>query len=53
MSGRAFLLRHGRTEEARATLDQVRAFWSDPLAERHRERIDALLASTRPRTMSI
>ncbi len=48
-----FLLRHARTEEARATLDQVRAFWTDPLAERHRERIDALLASTRPRTMSI
>jgi len=48
-----FLLRHGRAEEARAQLDKVRAFWSDPLAARHRERIDALLRSTRPRTMSI
>jgi len=48
-----FLLRHGRAEEARTHLEKVRAFWSDPLAQRHRERIDVLLASTRPRTMSI
>ena len=48
-----FLLGHGRGEEARAQLDKVRAFWSDPLAARHRDRIDALLQTTRPRTMSI
>ena len=48
-----FLLGHGRGEEARAQLDKVRAFWSDPLAARHRDRIDALLKTTRPRTMSI
>jgi class 3 adenylate cyclase/tetratricopeptide (TPR) repeat protein len=48
-----FLLRHDRAEEARAQLEKVRAFWSDPLAERHRERIDALLRTTRPRTMPI
>ena len=48
-----FLLRQGRADEARGHLEQVRSFWSDPLAARHRERIDALLATTRPRTMSI
>jgi len=48
-----FLLRHGRVDEARAQLDQARAFWSDPLAERHRQRIDGLLSATRPRTASI
>ena len=48
-----FLLRHGRTEEARAHLDRVRAFWSDPLAQRHRERIDGLLRSAEPKTASI
>ncbi|MDP9319900.1 MAG: AAA family ATPase [Chloroflexota bacterium] len=48
-----FLLRHGRADEARAHLEKVRAFRSDPLAGRHRERIDALLASARPRTMPI
>ena len=47
-----FLLRHGRADEARAQLELARSFWSDPLAARHRERIDALLASIRPRTMS-
>jgi len=46
-------LGHGRGEEARAQLDKVRAFWSDPLAARHRDRIDALLKTIRPRTMSI
>ncbi|HEX4744231.1 MAG TPA: adenylate/guanylate cyclase domain-containing protein [Candidatus Limnocylindria bacterium] len=39
-----FLIRQGRGDEARALLEQVRDFWSDPLAERHRARIDALLA---------
>ncbi|MDQ6858107.1 MAG: AAA family ATPase [Chloroflexota bacterium] len=48
-----FLIRQGRPGEARAQLEMARAFWSDPLATRHRERIDALLATTRPRTMSI
>ncbi|HEV2251454.1 MAG TPA: adenylate/guanylate cyclase domain-containing protein [Candidatus Limnocylindria bacterium] len=48
-----FLLRHGRADDARAQLDKARAFWSDPLAGRHRDRIDALLAATGPRTMSI
>ena len=48
-----FLLRHGRGEEARAQLDKVRAFWSDPLAARHRDRIDALRKTIQPRTMSI
>ena len=47
-----FLLRHGRTDEARAHLELARAFWRDPLAARHRERIDALLAATRLRTIS-
>jgi hypothetical protein len=41
-----FLIRQGRGAEARALLEQVREFWSDPLAERHRERIDALLRQT-------
>ena len=48
-----FLIRHGRAEEARTQLEKARAFWKDPLAVRHRERIDALLGSTRPRTMSV
>jgi class 3 adenylate cyclase/tetratricopeptide (TPR) repeat protein len=48
-----FLLRHGRVDEARAELEKARAFWSDPLAERHRERIDALLKTTTPKTISI
>ena len=48
-----YLLRHDRVTEARAQLDQVRAFWRDPLAGRHRQRIDALLAGTRPKTMSV
>jgi tetratricopeptide (TPR) repeat protein len=48
-----FLIRHGRAEEARAQLDLARAFWTDPLAARHRERIDALLAAAQARTMSI
>ena len=47
-----FLLRRGRVEEARTYLEKVRAFWSDPLATRHRERIDALVAAIRP-TMPI
>jgi class 3 adenylate cyclase/tetratricopeptide (TPR) repeat protein len=38
-----FLLRQGRGEDARAQLDEARAFYRDPVAERHRERIDALL----------
>src|SRR5688572_4712478 len=42
----AFLIRRGRGREARELLEQVRAFWSDPLADRHRERIDALLRLT-------
>ncbi|HEY8862061.1 MAG TPA: adenylate/guanylate cyclase domain-containing protein [Candidatus Limnocylindria bacterium] len=48
-----FLMRHGQVEEARTQLDTVRAFWSDPLAVRHRERIDALLRATQARTMPI
>src|SRR5438128_1676240 len=48
-----FLLRHGRAEEARAHLEKARAFWHDPLAVRHRDRIDALLKTAQPRTMSI
>ena len=48
-----FLLRNGRAEEARGQLETARSFWGDPLAARHRERIDALLAATRPRTMSM
>jgi len=38
-----FLLRQGRGADARTQLDQARAFYGDPLAQRHRERIDALL----------
>jgi hypothetical protein len=41
-----FLLRHGRHQEARALLLQVRDFFSDPLAAPRRARIDALLATT-------
>ena len=48
-----FLLRQGRADEARTQLDQVRAFWSDPLAHRHRERIDALLRATQATTTTI
>ena len=43
-----FLIRHGRGDEARIELDLARAFYKDPLAERHRERIDALLRKTVP-----
>jgi len=43
-----FLLRNGRRDEARAQLAEVRAFYTDPLAQRHRERIDALLAQAAP-----
>jgi class 3 adenylate cyclase/tetratricopeptide (TPR) repeat protein len=39
-----FLLRQGRSDEAREQLLAVRAFWRDPVAERHRSRVDALLA---------
>jgi tetratricopeptide (TPR) repeat protein len=38
-----FLLRQGRGADARAQLDRARAFYRDPLAERHRQRIDSLL----------
>jgi len=48
-----FLIRHGQMEEARTQLDAARAFWTDPLAERHRARIDALLKATDARTMPI
>jgi len=41
-----FLLRHGRGAEARANLEAARTFHHDPLAERNRERIDALLQRT-------
>ncbi|MBI2772902.1 MAG: AAA family ATPase [Chloroflexi bacterium] len=41
-----FLLHRGRGDEARAQLEKARAFWHDPLADRHRKRIDALLAQT-------
>jgi len=46
----AYLVRHGRADEARAQLEKARAFWHDPLAERHRARIDALLRQTAPLT---
>jgi len=48
-----FLLRHGRVAEARVELERARAFWSDPLAQRHRERIDGLIKTTAPKTISI
>jgi len=48
-----FLTRRGRAQEARTQLDAARAFWTDPLAERHRARIDALLKATDARTMPI
>jgi class 3 adenylate cyclase/tetratricopeptide (TPR) repeat protein len=38
-----FLIRRGRGGEARLQLDRVLAFYVDPLAERHRQRVDALL----------
>jgi tetratricopeptide (TPR) repeat protein len=38
-----FLLRQGRGADARAQLDRARAFYRDPLAVHHRERIDSLL----------
>ena len=41
-----FLIRQGRGIEARTQLERARAFHKDPLAERHRERIDALLRKT-------
>jgi len=37
-----FLLRQGRGDDARGQLDQALAFHRDPLAQRHRERIDSL-----------
>ena len=45
-----FLLRQGRAQDARTQLDQARAFYRDPLAERHRERIDLLLRQAATRT---
>jgi hypothetical protein len=48
-----FLARHGRAQDARDQLENARAFWRDPLAVRHRERIDALIKTTQPRTMSM
>ena len=42
----SFLIRQGRATEARAQLETARAFHKDPLAGRHRERIDALLRET-------
>ncbi len=39
----AFLLDQGRPLEARPLLEVARAFWSDPLATKRREQIDALL----------
>ena len=41
-----FLLRHGRGAEARANLEAARKFHDDPLGERNRQRIDALLQRT-------
>jgi tetratricopeptide (TPR) repeat protein len=41
-----FLLRHGRAADARTELEAAREFHHDPLAFRHRQRIDALLART-------
>jgi tetratricopeptide (TPR) repeat protein len=41
-----FLLRHGRAADARTELEAARKFHRDPMAFRHRERIDALLART-------
>jgi tetratricopeptide (TPR) repeat protein len=38
-----FLIRRGRGGEARLQLERVLAFYVDPLAERHRRRVDALL----------
>ncbi|MDQ2951900.1 MAG: AAA family ATPase [Chloroflexota bacterium] len=38
-----FLLRQGRGDDARRQLELARAFYRDPSAERHRERLDALL----------
>ncbi|MFN2521418.1 MAG: AAA family ATPase [Candidatus Limnocylindria bacterium] len=43
-----FLLHQGRRDEARVILDEVRAFYTDPLAQRHRDRVDALLAQAAP-----
>lgn len=43
-----FLIRQGRLDDAKAQLALARAFWRDPLAERHRQRIDALLAQATP-----
>lgn len=45
-----FLIRRGRLDEARRSLEFVRDFYRDPLAVRHRERIDALLGQTSPLT---
>jgi len=45
-----FLLRLERGADARTQLDRARAFYRDPLAERHRERIDSLLRQAATRT---
>ena len=46
----SFLIAHGRGGEARAQLEVARAFHTDPLAARHRERIDVGLRQTAPLT---
>jgi len=38
-----FLIRQGRGRDGRTELERARAFYRDPLAHRHRERIDSLL----------
>ena len=38
-----FLIRQGRGGDGRTELERARAFYRDPLAQRHRERIDSLL----------
>jgi tetratricopeptide (TPR) repeat protein len=45
-----FLLRQGRGKDARGQLDPARAFYRDPLVERQRDRIDALLREAAART---
>jgi len=41
-----FLLRQGRGDDARTQFDQALAFHRDPLAQRHRDRIDSLRKQT-------
>ena len=41
-----FLLRHGRSRDARTELEAARRFHHDPLAFRNRQRIDALIGRT-------